>query len=90
MKSNVAETSLEAYHKIELNLGKTRATVYRVFTSNPDMSYTDRNLAYILNWTINRVTPRRGELAKLNLIVKAGVVTDPETGMRGNRWRLKK
>ena len=39
----------------------------------------DRQIAEYLKWPINRVTPRRGELEKANLVVCAGKRKDEQT-----------
>lgn len=51
---------------------------------------TDRDLAKFLGWSINTVTPRRGELVKLNLVEEAGLTFDYETNRRAMTWRLKR
>ena len=87
MKTRVTETSLLAYTQLK-PLSQRKRQVYHVFKFNPECAYTDKDLSRILNLEINRITPRRGEIADLNLIEKAGWTT--QNRRRAQLWRLKK
>ena len=80
------QTSLEAYRTLDRET--RRQKVLDVFCKNPDCTFTDKELGYMLRWPINCVTPRRGELAKDRKIVKAGSRVCPITKKRCNAWRL--
>jgi len=49
---------------------------------------TDPAIAAHLGWTINRVTPRRGELVEAGLVARARLETDARTGRKLSVWRL--
>lgn len=48
---------------------------------------TDQQIAERLNWTINRVTPRRGELVAMNLAALARLGFNA-SGRKVSYWRL--
>ena len=82
---NVQKTSLNAYKKIEKSLTRRQISVYHALESITDM--TNSELAEYLRWSINRVTPRVGELRKLDLVAYAGKRKCRITGERVKSWR---
>ncbi len=50
--------------------------------------FTDKDLAQFMNFEINRITPRRGELAKKGLIQKSGNVL--QNGRPATLWEVGK
>lgn len=62
MKTAMQDTSLEAYSNILPELGDMQRAVFKVFTDNQAMSFTNTELARELRWAINRVVPRVYEL----------------------------
>jgi DNA-binding MarR family transcriptional regulator len=92
----VTQTSLASYkvflHEAELNKPKLhpKQEVMLAAFKKANCRVTDRDLAKFLGWSINTVTPRRGELVKLNLIEEAGLTFDYETNRRAQTWRLKR
>jgi hypothetical protein len=50
---------------------------------------TDKQIKEYLQWDINRVTPRRGELVEDGLVVMAMKAEDPGTGRTVNWWKIK-
>lgn len=50
---------------------------------------TDRQISEYLNWPINRVTPRRGELVDSGVVVLSMKEPDPLTGRTVNFWQEK-
>jgi len=63
MRTAMQETSLEAYFSNVLpDLGAKQRAVLRIFTYDPSMNFTNRELARELRWNINTVTPRVYEL----------------------------
>ena len=60
------ETSREAYHKVNLNA--KQIIVRNFFKYHPRQDFTNAEVAQALGWSINRVTPRTGELVKLGEI----------------------
>jgi DNA-binding MarR family transcriptional regulator len=88
VKKMIRQTSLESYRKCQPTLGKKQAEMLDVFKDTT--SCTDRDLAKILGWSINTVTPRRNELAAKGLIVEDGIIFDGETKRKATLWRLKR
>ena len=67
----VRQTSLEAFNSIKDKLGEKQMEVYKAFEKGDNLS--DQEIADILCWPINRITPRRNELENdLKLIVCLG------------------
>ncbi len=78
----IRDTSLEAYRTLA-NLNEKQKAVYNVIKSRQPIP--DIQIAEILEWPINRVTPRRNELEKAKLIYsKKKVVTS--TGRSAHAW----
>ena len=87
--SGVQETSLEAYREIQPNLGKKQHEVYRVLKAATRRGFdmTNMELAVLLKWSINRVTPRVFELRTLGIVVLSKVRDCGVTGRRACAWR---
>lgn len=51
-------------------------------------SFTDKQLGEYMNWPINSITPRRGELVKKGLLQKAGIVL--QNGRPATLWEIGK
>lgn len=64
------QTSLPAYHSILGDLSLKQEAVWIALYESGEM--TDQQLAAYLHWPINCVTPRRGELEEMRLVVEAG------------------
>jgi hypothetical protein len=88
--SGVRQTSIESYKLTQPILGKKQTEMHEFFLQHPTIKFTDKNLAYNLKWTINTVTPRRGELLNMGLIEEAGVIFDHATKRPVTTWRLKR
>ena len=80
----IRDTSLEAYQTVEVS-DKQRIVLHYICSHYP---CTDVQIAHGLGWTINRVTPRRGELETLGLIIDAGY-TVQQSGRRAHIWKPK-
>ena len=63
------DTSLESFNALR-NVSGKQADVLICIHAYPHSS--DKDLAEYLGWSINRVTPRRGELEKLGWIKSSG------------------
>jgi hypothetical protein len=85
----IRQTSLESWRKTQPVLGRKQAEMLNVFKEFRYVSFTDRALAKMLDWTINTVCPRRGELLAKGLIVEDGTTFDEETKRRVTLWKLK-
>ena len=77
--------SLVAYFGIQPRLGnKQREVLESLMELNVA---TDREICNHLKWEINRITNRRGELLKKNLIVSAGLKRN-EYGNLVEMWKI--
>jgi len=65
----VTNTSKQSYKKLT-DLGEKQRAVYDLLKKNGGMS--DREMAAALDWEINQLLPRRGELADYGFVVKHG------------------
>ena len=65
------ETSRQVYQKIKPHLNPKQILVTSFFKRHPRTEgYTNAEFAFEFGWTINRVTPRTGELVKLGVLEK--------------------
>ena len=67
----IQQTSLDCYIEVQEDktaLAQSQQTVYDLIKRYDNL--TDSEIASILNWGINRVTPRRNELVKMGVISK--------------------
>ena len=81
----VRDTSIEAYLDLKY-LNKKQQVVHDTIRAIEPC--TDQQIADSLGWPINRVTPRRGELEKKDIIIDAGKVRGP-SGRYAHVWRIK-
>jgi len=71
----VRDTSREVYHnEVKSNLSMRQLQVYLVFQDEPSKVFTDKDLCKATGLAINCITPRRGELEKLEYIIDIGKV----------------
>ena len=80
------QSSLPAYK--ELGKDKCRQLVYEAICEM--QICTDRQIAEYLKWSINRVTPRRGELVETGNVIQFRKQRDPETGRTVSFWSKSK
>ena len=67
--SNMQTTSLDAYLTMVIKgLATSQSAVIGVFKHYPTEAFTNAELALMLGWSINRVTPRVLELRKLGIL----------------------
>ena len=79
------QTSLLAYEELNKGgLSVRQTSVLRAIKRCGVVS--DKSLANVLNWPINCVTPRRGELVKAGVVVEVGVAL--ENGRKVLVWGL--
>ena len=64
----IQHTSVEALRRVSPKISKSQQAVLDVMRAYPE-GLTDAEINHYLQWTINRVTPRRGELLDKGLIV---------------------
>ena len=67
----IRDSSLEAFEDIQDGLTNRQQEVFDVFAKSPT-PLCDAQIAEILRWPINCVTPRRGELVKKNWLIDCG------------------
>ena len=80
----VTQTSLEAYEKTKPKAKTNREIVLEVIKKNKGI--TDAEIANRLRWPINRVTPRRNELANQGKILKMRKRTCKITNGTAYEW----
>jgi Mn-dependent DtxR family transcriptional regulator len=80
----VQPTSLEAYTDMLYQLGEKQETILEIIRTHPNVSNHD--IARILKWEINRVTPRVYELRNMDLVLDNGLKIDRLTGRRVMKW----
>lgn len=84
---NIQPTSLQAYFgEILPDLGRRQKAVLEVFTMG---SFTNAELANLLQWPINTITPRVKELRDLGLLVEDSIRKCSSTGRNAKAWKLK-
>ena len=79
----VQPTSRWAYEEVDLSA--RQSDVIRALDELGEAS--DQEIAAYLKWTINRVTPRRGELVALGVVARARLKAGP-FGHKVSVWRL--
>jgi DNA-binding MarR family transcriptional regulator len=82
------QTSLIAYRKIKPDLGQKQDHILEVFRRT-GLTFTNRELAQVLGWDINRVTPRVFELRDKGYLQEAGDKQCDVTGHRAMVWKLR-
>lgn len=86
----VQDTSLEVYFvKVLPRLAEKQATVYRVLQDATSRGFdmTNREIAALLKWDINRVTPRVLELREKGLVVLSCRRRCGVTGNMAYAWK---
>ncbi|CCD89879.1 conserved protein of unknown function [Bradyrhizobium sp. ORS 285] len=83
---NVQTTSLFAYRDVQKKLPKKQHQVREMLALHADL--TDKELARALNWDINTVTPRRGELVKAGIVEWSQTRPCAVTGKTCHAWRV--
>lgn len=88
MKAIPQYTSLDAFlYLTPTHLCNAQKAVFEAISRVGEAS--DKEVAEILGWPINRVTPRRGELHQMDRIRCVGERRDPRTNRREMVWRAK-
>lgn len=82
----VTHTSLFAYRGVKTNIGAKQKIILNAIKAIQPCS--DVQIAEYLAYEINRVTPRRGELAAMGKIVEAGKVKN-KYNRPVNTWKVK-
>jgi len=79
-------TSLLAYQEALKSLGEKQVKVYNKIKSL-GRPVNNRMLSELMDWPINRVTPRVLELRELGLVEEAYTAQDTETKRQSIYWR---
>ena len=85
-KIGVQETSLEAYKQAKKKLGDHQAIVWATIDAHGPIS--NKQIAALLGWEINSVTPRVLELRALEQVKYAGQRLDPKTNRAEMLWSV--
>lgn len=83
--TKMRDTSLEAYAEVKKHLGASQEDVLRAISKIGESC--DKDVSDELFWSINRVTPRRGELLEKGLIVDLGK-RPSYNGRTAHYWRV--
>ena len=81
------DTSLMAWMDLQPVLGEKQMFVYNALKYLH--SATNMELAHMLGWSINRVTPRVLELRVEGMVVACGVRMCKVTGRQAHEWRVR-
>ena len=85
-KIGVQETSLQAYKEAKKKLGDHQAIVWATIDAHGPIS--NKQIATLLGWEINSVTPRVLELRALEQVKYAGQRLDPKTNRPEMLWSV--
>lgn len=80
----ISQTSLLSYGQLKNTKGK-RGAVLKVIMENEPVC--NQQIASLLGWEINRVTPRTHELREMMKVEEAGKMVYPPTGKTVMYWR---
>jgi len=80
------QTSLPAYAAAKTNINEKQEAVFKAIEVLGNCN--DSQIADLLGWPINRVTPRRGELLQFGLIQHAFRGKDFDTQRTVNFWKV--
>ena len=87
----IQQTSLEAYEEVKPALGLKQLQVLKIFQQSWSAGgLTNMEVADILNWSINRITPRVYELRKVGLLMEERIRICSITGRRAKAWSATK
>ena len=81
----IQNTSLEAYKVLTPDLGSLQEIVYNTIMDHPNSC--NHELAKILGWEINRITPRVKELRDKGLVVCVCNKIDSSTNRNVMCWK---
>lgn len=84
-RKGVAETSMMSYRQLtKQDLGDRQRIVFETLDAHPNRS--NRELAALLNWPINTITPRVKELREMGAVAEYGLKHDPQTNRNVMTW----
>lgn len=68
----------------QADLGDRQRIVFETLDAHPDRS--NRELAELLNWPINTITPRIKELREMGAVAQYGIKYDSQTNRNVMTW----
>jgi hypothetical protein len=68
----ISDTSRSAFERVQPKITRSQKEVLDVIRAHPE-GLTNAEIGHYLKWPVNRVTPRRNELAKMGLLVDDGI-----------------
>lgn len=85
---SVSQTSLDAYLQLVASrkLNVNQVIILDLFKKLNGQPVSNLDVANMLGWSINRVTPRILELRKMERLMHTGYKTQLETGRRVMLW----
>jgi len=87
-RKGVADTSIDSLAQFSPDdLGKRRKAVYELLATSL-LPISDNEIGRRLDWPINCVTGRRGELVKMGVVVEAGTSWDSATSRNVIVWMV--
>src|SRR5882762_672966 len=81
----IQDTSLETWYRIQSTIGRRQKDVLDALRTQPNA--TNAEIAHMLRWPINRVTPRTFELREIGVVEEIGKRNCRVTGRRAIAWR---
>ena len=84
----VTQTSLRSYLELvnSKKLGINQKIVLEVFDQVNGQYLSNMDIATMLGWSINRITPRVKELRNMEYLMHAGYKTQLQTGKKVMLW----
>lgn len=83
--NQISQTSLFSFLALQPKLSEKQKEVYEAMRMY-GRPFTDHDLKIFMNWEINSITPRRGELLKKGLVRKAGTIM--QNGRTATLWEV--
>lgn len=83
----IQQTSLEAYAQAKRNLGEKQQIVLELLRRTYPLDFTNMEIAYVLGWPINRVTPRVYELRQMGYVSASRKRKCDITGFNAIAWK---
>lgn len=80
----IRATQVNSLKKLQPTVGKKQKTVYGVIKHHSPT--TNRNIAHVLGWEINRVTGRVTELVNKGMVKASGTIFDKNTNRTVTTW----
>jgi|SaaInlV_165m_DNA_1040744.scaffolds.fasta_scaffold01294_2 hypothetical protein len=83
----IRQTQVESYEKLQPDLSRRQTEVYDCLKSSRN-GLTNRGVAKLLGWDINRVTGRMNELVAKDAVTGDTTVFDSQTQRTVTLWKV--